>query len=204
MDLLKDLKDEKWDVKKEQAVYSGVYTHRLVHWIKNGRIKKGEVTVWRGGLSGWTKPESLPELIPFFEQWEASQRKKRKKRIVVHKKKEIKSILVIDDEPDTCDLLKQLLEKYEVNAVTTGRGGINFVKEHKPDMVLLDLKLGDMDGIKVLSKIKKVSPGTLVTMISAYGDEDIKNEARHIGAFGFLDKPLFEKKVLNILKKATK
>ena len=111
--------------------------------------------------------------------------------------------MVIDDEEDICRLLKNFLDKkYEVNTVTTGRGGINFVKNNKPDMVLLDLRLGDMDGLKVLSKIKKISPRTVVTMISAYGDEDLKKEARHIGAFGFLDKPLFEKKVLNVIKKA--
>lgn len=198
----KGIKDEKWDVRKEQVVYSEVYTHRLILWIKTGRIKKGEVVVWRGGLSGWTRPELLPELIPFFEEYAREQKRKRKKRIIVHKKKDIKTILVIDDEEDTCNLLKQLLEKFEVYTTTTGRAGINFVKGHKPDLVLLDLRLDDMDGLKVLSKIKKISPGTIVTMISAYGDEDIKQEARHIGAFEFLDKPLFEKKVINIIKKA--
>jgi len=198
----KELKDVKWDIRRAQSIYSGIYTHRLVHWITEGRIKKGEVMVWRGGLSGYVKPESLFELIPYFEQWEAAQKPKRKKRFI-HKKREIKSILVIDDEEDICRLLKNFLDKkYEVNTVTTGRGGINFVKNNKPDMVLLDLKLKDMEGLSVLSRIKQSRPRTIVTMISAYGDEDVKKNAKSFGAFGFVDKPLYQKKIVNAIKRA--
>lgn len=199
------IKDIKWDVKKGHSIYTEVYTHRLANWISTGRIKKDEVTVWRGGLSGWVRPEELSELTPYFEEWETKQqRKKRKKRVAIHRKKEIKSILVIDDEEGTCHLLNRLLnQKYEVNTVTTGQSGINFVKREKPDLVLLDLKLKDMDGLSVLAKIKKASPGTIVTMISAYGDEDVKEEAKNYGAFSFLDKPLYEKKIFNTIKKAT-
>lgn len=197
------IEDVKWDVKKGQAIYSSIYTHRLVHWISSGRIKRGEVTVWRGGLSGWVKPEELPELIPYFKQWEERHKPKKKRRLSIHRKKEIKTILVIDDEPDTCSLLKRTLDKkYEVNTVTTGRGGISFVKKHKPDFVFLDLKLNDTDGLTVLSRIKKVSPQTTVTMISAYGDEVVRKEAEDLGAFNFLDKPLFQKKIFNVIKMA--
>lgn len=196
--------DVKWDVKKEHSIYSGVYTHRLVQWISTGKIKKGEVMVWRGGLSGWQKPEVLPELTPYFREWEARQKPKKKKRVCVRRKKDIKTILVIDDEKDTCFLLKNLLgEKYKVNTVTTGREGINFVKKHKPDFVLLDLKLHDMDGLTALSRIRKTSPRTVVTMISAYGDEDIKKDARRYGAFSFLDKPLYQKKIYNVIRRTT-
>lgn len=93
-------------------------------------------------------------------------------------------------------------KKYEVNTVTTGRVGINFVKKHKPDFVFLDLKLNDIDGLTVLSRIKKVSPHTTVTMISAYGDEVVRKEAEDLGAFNFLDKPLFQKKIFNVIKMA--
>ena len=200
---IKYLKDVKWDIKKAQTIYSDIYTYRLIYWISIGRIKRGEVMVWRGGLSGFVKPESLPELIPYFEQWEAGKKPKKKRRAFVHRKKEIKSILVIDDEEDICRLLKNLLDKkYEVNTATTGRGGINFVKKNKPDLVLLDLKLKDMEGLSVLSRIKQVRPRTIVTMISAYGDEDVKKDAKRFGAFSFVDKPLYQKKIFNAIKRA--
>jgi len=201
MAIPKELKDVKWDVRKGHSIYSGVYTQRLVQWILSGWIKKGDVTVWRSGLSGYRKPEELFELISYFNKKETGQKKKRKRKVVVRRKKDIKSILVVDDEKDTCSLLKKLLEGCDVNSVTTGRKAINFVKKHRPDMVLLDLKLGDMDGLTVLSKIKKVSPRTFVTMISAYGDENVKREAKSYGAFDFLDKPLFEKKSLMFSKR---
>jgi len=202
MAIPRDLKDIKWDIWKGHTSYTGIYTNRLIQWILSGGIKKGEVRVWRSGLAAHVPPENLPELKPYFDQWEGKQKRRRKRKITVHRKKEIKSILVVDDEGDTCSLLKTLLAGYEVNTVTTGRGAINFVTQNKPDMVLLDLKLGDMDGLKVLSKIKKASPRSLVTMISAYGDENVKKEAKEYGAFSFLDKPLFKKKVFNIIKKA--
>jgi len=202
MTIPRDLKDIKWDIWKGHTSYTGIYTNRLIQWILSGGIKKGEVRVWRSGLAAHVPPENLPELKPYFDQWEAKQKRGRKRKVTIHRKKQIKSILVVDDEEDTCSLLKTLLAGYEVNTVTTGRGAINFVTQNKPDMVLLDLKLGDMDGLKVLSKIKKASPRSLVTMISAYGDENVKKEAKEYGAFSFLDKPLFKKKVFNIIKKA--
>lgn len=196
--------DVKWDVKKEKTIYSDVYTHRLVEWIASGKIKRGEVMVWKGGLSGWQKPERLPELMPYFEELEAKQKPKKKKRAYIHRKRNIRDILIIDDEKDTCYLLKSLLgKKYNVNTTTRGREGINFVKKHKPDFVLLDLKLRNMDGLTALSRIKKASPSTVVTIISAYGDDKLKKEAKRCGAFSFLDKPLYQKKVFNTIKKAT-
>lgn len=198
------IQDVKWDIKKEHRIYTNVYTHRLVHWIANGIIKKGEFIVWRGGLSGWQKPENLPELIPFFKDWQEKQRPKKKKRAYIRRKKTVNTILVIDDEEDTCFLLKNLLgNKYKVDTATTGREGISFARKHKPDFVLLDYRLRNMDGLTALSRIRKASPRTIVAMISAYGDESIKREAKRNGVFGFLDKPLYQKKVFNIIKKAT-
>lgn len=199
------IQDVKWDVKKENTVYSNVYTHRLVQWISSGKIKKGEVTVWTGGLSGWHKPEALPELIPYFEEWQAKQRLRRKRRVLIFKKKFIKTIAVIDDEEDTCFLLKNLLgRKYGVNIFTSGRKGINYIKKHKPDLALLDLRLQDVDGLTALSRIKKASPRTIVTMISAYGDDEVKREAMRYGAYSFIDKPLYQRKIFGLIKKITR
>lgn len=197
-------KDTKWDVKKEHTVYTGIYTHRLVFWISEGRIKKGEVMVWRGGLSGWEKPEQLPELIPYFRLWEEKQRPRKRRRIPIQRKRVIKDILVIDDEEDTCLLLKNLLgERYKVDTFTVGRKAINYIKRHKPDLAFVDLRLRDMDGISVLSRIRKISPRTIPVMISAYGDDEVKDEAEHHGAFSFIDKPLYQRKIFNVIRKIT-
>lgn len=200
----KGITDVKWDVKKGASVYTEVWTHRLVHWILKGIIKKGEIMVWRGGLSGWYKPEDLPELKPYFEEWKARHEPRKRKRFVVRRKKEIKSISVIDDEEDTCLLLKKLLgDKYEISTFTEGREGVNYIRRNKPDLVLLDLRLRDIDGLTALSRIRKASPRTVVSMISAYGDENVKKEAKHYGAFSFIDKPLYQKKILSVIRRCT-
>ena len=201
----KYLRDIKWDVKKERGTYSNIYTPRLIQWILKGVIKKGEVLVWRSGFSGWIMPEKLPELIPYFNRYAEKQKLLKEKRLYPDRKKQIESILVIDDEKETCVLFDKLLEReYDVTAVTTGRGGINSVKKNKPDLVFLDLKLKNMYGLSVLTKIKKISPETTVIMISAHGDAHIKKEAKQCGAFAFLDKPIYIKQIWDIIKKVSK
>lgn len=197
----RQIEDVKWDVRKDYVIYTEVYTSRLIHWITSGRIKKGEVVVWRGGLSGWTKPETLPELKVFFAQLESRQRPRKRKKALPRRKKQIRTILVVDDEKDTCFLLKNLLEKkYKVYTATRGREGIRLAGKNKPDLILLDLKLPDIDGVTVLARIRKVCPRSIVTMISAYGEDQVKKEAIRGGAAGFIDKPLYQKKIFKAIR----
>jgi len=70
----------KYDIKRGASIYRAIYGSRLQRWISLGKIKAGEVLVWRDGLSGWRRPEELEELVPFFEQWKESQVREVKKR----------------------------------------------------------------------------------------------------------------------------
>ena len=65
----------------------------------------------------------------------------------------LKNILLVDDDVDTCTLLTRLLEKhsYSVRAAHSGRSALTMVKEQSFDAVLCDFRLGDMDGIELLS-----------------------------------------------------
>ena len=63
----------KYDVKRGADIYRAISAPRFRAWISTGYIKRGEVVVWRSGLSGWRKPEELAELTPFFKQWERQQ-----------------------------------------------------------------------------------------------------------------------------------
>lgn len=71
----------KYDIRRGADIYRTIYDSRLRWWISTGKIKRGEVIVWRSGLSGWRKAEELEELRPFFEQWEKSQLVEGKKQI---------------------------------------------------------------------------------------------------------------------------
>ena len=192
----------KWDIKRGADVYRQVFDSRLKSWISTGKIKPGEVVVYRSGFSGWRKPEELNEIIPYFRRYEKAQLRKIKRRkparSTLPEKIQIKNILIIDDEKDLCQLLGDTLSSsgYNVESANTRREAMSRLKSRPPDMVFLDLKLPDGDGLRLLSCIKKINPSTAVNIISAYGSEEVRDEARKLGAYGFIDKPFSEEAIL--------
>lgn len=183
---------KKWDIKRGYGVYKSIYTRVLQKWIKEGRIKGGEVFVWTSGMSGWRRPEELDEFRRLF-----LRRKKKREELAVptvsvkEKKREKPRVIIIDDEKDMCWLLENGLKKkcFNVLSAYTGRGGIDLIKREEPDVVLLDLKLMDVNGLKVLWKIKQLWPKIKVIIISAFGSVDAKRKATSLGAEDFVDKP---------------
>ncbi len=107
---------------------------------------------------------------------------------------EIKSkgkVLLIDDDPDTVGLIGTLLEKegYEVFSALNGERGLKRVYEENPDLVLIDIRLPDMDGNEALKKIKEMNPDRSVIMITAYADVDNAIAALKFGADDYIKKP---------------
>jgi len=200
----------KWDIKRGADIYRQVLDNRLRSWISTGKMKPGEVVVWRGGFSGWRKPEELEELIPYFRRYEKGQLRKLKRRKLITKalpeKTQIKNILIIDDEKDLCQLLGDTLSSrgYNVESANTRGEAMSSLKSRLPDLVFLDLKLPDGDGLKLLSSIKKLNPSTAVNIISAYGTEEVRDEARKLGAYGFIDKPFSEEAILRSIRELRK
>jgi CheY-like chemotaxis protein len=197
----------RWDIKRSADVYRQILDARLKFWISTGKIKPGEVVVWRGGFSGWRRPEELEELIPYFRRYERTQLRKLKRRKlllrkVVTKKNQIKNILIIDDEKDLRELLSDALtsRKYNVASVTTQKEALRSIKRSLPELVFLDLKLPDGDGMKLIPKIKKLNPDTVVNVISAYGSEEAKEKAMELGVNRFIDKPFSEQDILRSIR----
>jgi len=196
----------KWDIKRGADVYRQVFDSRLKSWISTGKIKPGEVVVYRSGFSGWRKPEELNEIIPYFRRYEKAQLRKIKRRkparSTLPEKIQIKNVLIIDDEKDLCQLLGDTLSShdYKVKFAHTKKNALSSLKEQTPDMVFCDLKLPDGDGMKILSKIKKISPGTIVNIITAYGSDETRDEAKRLGAYSFIDKPFSEENILENIK----
>lgn len=200
----------KYDIKRGADIYRTIYGTRLERWISTGRIKRGEILVWRSGLSGWRKAEELEELSPFFEKREKHELKriqrKSSRRQTLPYKKQIKNILIIDDEKDLCLLLHDALSRrrYNVSIASTKREALTYLKRNSPDMVFLDLKLPNGDGVNILSKIKKINPNTIVNIISAWGSEEKIEEARKRGAYTFINKPFTEKEILRSIREINK
>ncbi|MDR3601082.1 MAG: sigma-54 dependent transcriptional regulator [Desulfosporosinus sp.] len=100
-------------------------------------------------------------------------------------------ILIIDDEERMCWALERALshENYQVVTATRGLQGIELAKTTEPSMVILDLKMPDIDGIEVLKEIKTINPSIPVIIITAHGTIDTAIEAMKIGATDYITKP---------------
>ncbi len=114
-------------------------------------------------------------------------------------------ILVIDDELFSREYFQKILEKTNSSVTTASNGsdGLGFFKGFPYDLVILDIRLPDADGIDILKQIKEINPLTPVIIITAYGTVENAVRAMKLGAFDFLMKPFDEtEKVLITVKNA--
>ena len=116
----------------------------------------------------------------------------------------VKSVILLVDDQDTIRFflektLKQ--EGYEAVTARTGAEAIEKAREVVPDLVLLDLKLPDMDGLEVLRRIKEVFPEIGVVMITAFGDIETAVTAMKNGAYDFVSKPINLEQLLMVIRK---
>ncbi|MFC5623905.1 sigma-54-dependent transcriptional regulator [Algoriphagus winogradskyi] len=113
-------------------------------------------------------------------------------------------ILVIDDNIDICQLLERFLTKkgYEVETTISGKNGLDLVKKSFFDLIFCDFKLRDMEGRDVLMKVREISPGTQVAIITGYADVKIAVEVIKNGAFDYVTKPLIPDEIINLIERA--
>jgi len=116
----------------------------------------------------------------------------------------MKSILVIDDDPLIRKTLLSHLSKegQEVSMAENGEEGLEKYKENLPDLVILDIRLPDMDGLEVLCKIKEKDKNANIIIMTAYDDMKTTIEAIKQGAFEYLVKPLDYVELDMTIKKA--
>jgi two-component system response regulator HydG len=115
-----------------------------------------------------------------------------------------KKILIIDDDMDLCTLLGKFLTRngYEVDMAYSGNKGIAKFTEGKFDLVICDYRLGDMEGINVLTALRKENPAAKVLMITGYSDIKTAVEVIKMGAYDYIVKPLIPDEVLSVVNKA--
>ncbi len=101
-------------------------------------------------------------------------------------------ILVVDDEQEVCDMLKKFLTKREhtVFMALDGEEALSIVKEERPHIVLLDIRMPKMSGMECLKLIKEIDKEVGVIMITAVKEEEIGKQALKLGAFDYITKPL--------------
>lgn len=116
------------------------------------------------------------------------------------RRQKISRVLVIDDDPFARDLLERFLtrEGFFADVATDGKTGLVLAREHKPDVIVLDVKMPDMDGWSVLSKLKSEAslaniPVVMLTM------SDNQELSLALGAADFLPKPIERQRLLDVL-----
>ena len=109
------------------------------------------------------------------------------------------TILLIDDDESLRRVTEYNLTEAKFSVITaeSGKAGLKKFGATNPDLVITDVKLGDMDGLEVLAAIKRESPDTPVIVITAFGSIEMAVKAMHEGAFNFITKP-FDRDTLSI------
>lgn len=113
-------------------------------------------------------------------------------------------VLIVDDAPDTLEIIGKLLsfEGFQVITASSGEEGIQFVKEEKPDVVLMDINLPGMDGNQALREIRKINPIQSIIILTAYATVDNAIEALKQGATDFIKKPFENDHLIHIVNQA--
>ena len=103
------------------------------------------------------------------------------------------SILSVDDERDVTELLRFHLTKagYEVMTASSGREAIETIRCRRPDLVLLDLMLPDIDGFGVCEILRRnaATAATPIIVLSAWATDDARNIGMELGALDYVTKP---------------
>lgn len=100
-------------------------------------------------------------------------------------------VMMVDDEPRFREMTSALLNKkgFETTIAGSGEEAIDIIRKNPQDVVVLDVKMGGMDGHETLAEIKKIAPEIQVIMLTGHGNLDSAISSRQLAAFDYLNKP---------------
>jgi DNA-binding response OmpR family regulator len=104
----------------------------------------------------------------------------------------MRKVLVVDDEPQAVELLEEFLtaKGYAVVGASGGEEALRRLKEERPHLMLLDIRMPVMDGLEVLRRAREIDREVGIVMVTAVNEESIGREALRIGAYDYITKPL--------------
>lgn len=115
-------------------------------------------------------------------------------------------LLLIDDEADVQYSFRRILDPGQVKLMTasSGEDGLRLIPDTRPDVVIMDIRLGGMNGLETLRRLRQIEPKLPVIMMTAYGTTQTAIEAMKLGAYDYLLKPFDVPKLMELLSKAFK
>ena len=104
----------------------------------------------------------------------------------------VPKILVVDDEENARLALRVILQQegYQVDSVANGLEALEFLRRHRVNVVISDIKMPQMNGLAFLQELNRRYPSTRVIMVTAHGGIESYLEAIHLGAFEYIHKPV--------------
>ncbi|MHC1765085.1 MAG: sigma-54-dependent transcriptional regulator [Verrucomicrobiia bacterium] len=114
------------------------------------------------------------------------------------------TLLIIDDEPDVQYSFSRILDPSAIQLATASSGeeGLALIPKVKPDLVLMDVRMGGMSGLETLRRLREIDPKLPVIMMTAYGTTQTAIEAMKLGAYDYLLKPFDVPKLRQIITDA--
>jgi DNA-binding NtrC family response regulator len=118
-------------------------------------------------------------------------------------RKQLKKILIVDDEENARIGLSKLLsqEGYEVDSVANGHEALEYLRRKKVNLVISDINMPEMNGIVFLREMHRHHPSTSIIMITAYGGVESYLEAMNLGAFEYIHKPVKLEELKSVMRK---
>ncbi len=113
-------------------------------------------------------------------------------------------ILLVDDEEEFVKTLAERIQMRDLgpDIALNGEQALKIVDNQVPDVMVLDLKMPGIDGMEVLRRIRKAYPKVQVIILTGHGTEKDEKEARHLGAFEYLQKPVEIERLVQTIRRA--
>jgi DNA-binding response OmpR family regulator len=117
-------------------------------------------------------------------------------------------ILIVDDEPKVGFFLKKSLElsqkRCRVSTARSGKGALKIIGNSKVDLLITDLRMPGLSGLELIQRVKKSSPETQTILITAYGNDEVRAEARRLEVYRYVAKPFNVRDFTGVVDQALK
>ncbi len=174
----------------EAAKYLGVSRSSLTKWTRDGLIGGGSTVGghYRYGIEELNefadmRGLNIPEENFIVENWK---------------------ILLIEDDPNFREFVRDALEcfeNYELNEAKDGMQGVFLAGSWKPDIIILDIRMPNMNGLEFLKYLRGIDKKTKVIIASAHIEKEVKKAAKEYDVEGILEKPIRLQKLVSMLEK---
>src|SRR6476660_3140296 len=116
------------------------------------------------------------------------------------------TLLVIDDEAGIRFTIREVLQSPDLRvlAAANAEQGVQLTRDESPDLVLLDMRLGNKPGLDLFHELRAIDPKVLVVFITGHGTAETAIEAMKLGAFDYLVKPLDLAELQHVIEQALK